>query len=63
MHFQVQIMNFLLIFRKIDKKYKKGLLFLYIHSIMVLPEYQGKNIGTGIMNKLLQQIEEYKKVY
>jgi len=29
-------MNFLLIFRKIDKKYKKGLLFLYIHSIMVL---------------------------
>ena len=37
-------------------------IFLYIHSIMVLPEYQGKNIGTGIMNKLLQQIEEYKKV-
>lgn len=37
-------------------------IFLYIHSIMVLPGYQGKNIGTGIMNKLLQQIEEYKKV-
>lgn len=37
-------------------------IFLYIHSIMVLPEYQGKNIGTGIMNKLLEQVDEYKKV-
>lgn len=37
-------------------------IFLYIHSVMVLPEYQGKNIGTGIMNKLLEQINEYKKV-
>lgn len=37
-------------------------IFLYIQDIMVIPEYQGKKIGTGIMNKLLAQIEEYKKV-
>ena len=37
-------------------------IFLYIHSVMVLPEYQGKKIGTGIINKLLEQINEYKKV-
>lgn len=37
-------------------------IFLYIHSVMVLPEYQGKNIGTGIMNKLLEQVNEFKKV-
>ena len=29
---------------------------------MVIPEYQGKKIGKGIMNKLLEQIDEYKKV-
>ena len=29
---------------------------------MVVPEYQGKSIGTGIINKLLEQINEYKKV-
>lgn len=37
-------------------------IFLYIHDIMVLPEYQGNNIGTGILNKLLNKINEYKKV-
>ena len=37
-------------------------IFLYIHSVMVLPEYQGKNVGTGIINKLLEQVNEYKKV-
>lgn len=37
-------------------------IFLYIQDIMVIPEYQGKKIGTGIMNKLLEQIDEYKKV-
>lgn len=37
-------------------------IFLYIHSVMVLPEYQGKNIGTGILNNLLDKINEYKKV-
>ena len=29
---------------------------------MVIPEYQGKKIGTGIMNKLIEKINEYKKV-
>ena len=37
-------------------------IFLYIHDVMVIPEYQGKNIGRGIMQELLKQIEEYKKV-
>lgn len=37
-------------------------IFLYIHSVMVIPEYQGKGIGTGIMNELIKQINEYKKV-
>lgn len=37
-------------------------IFLYIHDVMVIPEYQGKQIGTGIMKELLKQIEEYKKV-
>lgn len=27
---------------------------------MVIPEYQGKQIGTGIMNKLIEKINEYK---
>ncbi len=37
-------------------------IFLYIHDVMVIPAYQGKNIGTRIMTKLLEQIDEYKKV-
>ncbi len=37
-------------------------IFLYIHDVMVIPEYQGKGIGTGIMRELLKQIDEYKKV-
>ena len=37
-------------------------IFLYIHDVMVIPEYQGKNIGTKIMKMLLHQIDEYKKV-
>ena len=37
-------------------------IFLYIQDVMVIPEYQGKKIGTGIMNMLLEQIDEYKKV-
>lgn len=37
-------------------------IFLYIHDVMVIPEYQGKQIGTGIMKELLKQIAEYKKV-
>lgn len=35
--------------------------FLYIQDIMVKPEYQGKKIGTAIMNKLLEKIIEIKK--
>ena len=35
--------------------------FMYIHDVMVLPEYQSKKIGTLIMNKLLQKINELKK--
>ena len=29
---------------------------------MVIPEYLGKKIGTGIMNKLIEKINEYKKI-
>lgn len=35
--------------------------FLYIQDIMVRPEYQGNKIGTLIMNKLLEKINEIKK--
>lgn len=37
-------------------------IFLYIQDIMVIPKYQGKQIGTGIMNKLLKKVDRYKKV-
>lgn len=37
-------------------------IFLYIQDIMVIPEYQGKKIGIGIMNKLIEKINEYKKI-
>ncbi|MBQ6860618.1 MAG: GNAT family N-acetyltransferase [Clostridia bacterium] len=37
-------------------------IFLYIHDIMVIPSYQGKNIGRGIMQELLKQIDKYKLV-
>ncbi len=36
--------------------------FMYIHDLIVKPEYQNKRIGTLIMNKLLEKIEELKKV-
>ena len=39
-----------------------GICFVYIHDVMVLPEYQHKKIGTKIMNKLLEKIE-YGEVY
>ena len=35
--------------------------FLYIQDIMVKPKYQGNKIGTMIMNKLLEKINEIKK--
>ena len=34
---------------------------MYIHDIMVIPEYQNKKIGTIIMNKLLGKVDEIKK--
>lgn len=35
--------------------------FMYIHDIMVIPEYQNKKIGTMIINKLLGKVDEIKK--
>lgn len=29
---------------------------------MVVPEYQSRNIGTQIMNKIIEKVNEYKKV-
>lgn len=37
-----------------------GIVFLYIHDVMVLPECQGNGIGTLIMNKLLEYVEKVK---
>ena len=37
-----------------------GICFLYIHDVMVLPSYQNKKIGTLIMNKLLEKIQQIK---
>lgn len=37
-------------------------IFLYIQDIIVIPEYQNKHIGTEIMNNLLKQINEYRKI-
>ena len=37
-----------------------GIVFLYIHDVMVLPEYQSSGVGTLIMNKLLEHIEKIK---
>ena len=38
-------------------------MFLYIQDIMVSPEYQNQKIGTNIMNKLLDKVEEYRSLY
>lgn len=34
--------------------------FMYIHDVMVKPEYQNKKIGTMIMNKLLEKVKELR---
>ena len=34
--------------------------FMYIQDVMVIPEYQGKKIGTMIMSKLIDKIKELK---
>ena len=36
--------------------------FMYIHDVIVKPEYQNKRIGSLIMNKLLEKTEELKMV-
>lgn len=38
-----------------------GICFMYIHDVMVAPEYQNKNIGTRIMNKLVEKVEAIKR--
>jgi GNAT superfamily N-acetyltransferase len=35
--------------------------FMYIHDVMVSPNYQNRKIGTLIMNKLLDKVKELKK--
>ena len=35
--------------------------FMYIQDVMVKPKFQNKKIGTLIMNKLLEKINELKK--
>lgn len=37
-------------------------IFLHIHDVMVRPDYQGMRIGTGIMNKILDKVNEYRRV-
>lgn len=34
--------------------------FLYIHDVMVIPKYQNKKIGSQIMNKLLEKVNQIK---
>jgi len=36
-------------------------MFLYIQDVMVLPEYQRKQIGTNIMKYLVSKVDEFKK--
>ncbi len=36
-------------------------IFLYIQDIMVIPEYQNKEVGTNIMKNILEKINELKK--
>ena len=37
-------------------------IFLYIQDVMVMPEYQGQKVGTRIMEKLIEKIDQYKTV-
>lgn len=36
-------------------------MFLYIQDIMVLPEYQGQQVGSSIMKYLINKVDEFKK--
>lgn len=35
--------------------------FLYVQDVMVHPDYQGKGIGTKLMEALMEKIGEYKR--
>ena len=37
-----------------------GICFLYIHDVMVAPKYQNKKIGSQIMSKLLEKVNQIK---
>lgn len=37
-------------------------IFLYVCDVMVIPEYQGKKIGTEIMKRIVDIINEYRKI-
>ena len=37
-----------------------GICFLYIHDVMVTPKYQNKKIGSQIMDKLLEKVNQIK---
>lgn len=39
----------------------EGICFMYIHDVMVIPEYQNKKIGTVIMNNLIKEVDKIKK--
>lgn len=39
-----------------------GLAFIYIQDVMVVPKYQSKKVGTKIMNELLKEVDEIKKI-
>ena len=34
--------------------------FLYIHDVMIIPKYQNKKVGSQIMNKLLEKVNQIK---
>ena len=37
-----------------------GICFLYIHDVMFTPKYQNKKIGSQIMDKLLEKVNQIK---
>ncbi len=37
-------------------------IFLYIQDIMVIPEYQNKEVGTNIMKNILEKVNELKSI-
>lgn len=37
-----------------------GICFLYIHDVMVIPKYQNKKVGSQVMNKLLEKVNQIK---